>query len=582
MDILTLTETHHFLDQQLLVILGYQHFAVASPCNVDGQVRKHSGGILIYVSELCSIAISVWKVSKDGTRLWLKFTDLGNSKPLFLCITYVPPQNSPYINKALYDRIAQEIAKAESTPCSVILARDFNARTCEEADSVDCTSLCNALQIPELQDTRPPPQLRQNRGLAAPSGWYKELLGLCGAIGYRILNGRIAGYLTREYTCLANHGHSIVDYMIASPEMFEVAQHLEVLTDLAYCGSKQSEFDHLPLALRFVMQFSTFASTFDNNTPSPMIRFKYTPAFADEYCTQLQHSLSIDTDVLHLQDMPATNLAEFLHNHICNVANNVFGQKQPPSAHRHCHKPWFDTECRVEKRHVMTFLKDNPESEFARTLQRNLKQLFKRKKRSYEKLRGMRLCKMAKADPAGFWRRYRAQKEAAHDIGTEALRQDFAALLGSPSSTPDPVVPAPASDVDGCTLSQDIQLCEIVDAIKKLKRGKAAGLDGVKAEFVIDGCDALLRILQTLFNKLLSEGFCSSLAVGVIHALFKSGDASSVDNYRRITVDPVIAKLFAMVLKSRFSSWAQRKGIRAHGQARFRQDYRTTDNLFVL
>jgi len=136
--------------------------------------------------------------------------------------------------------------------------------------------------------------------------------------------------------------------------------------------------------------------------------------------------------------------------------------------------------------------------------------------------------------------------------------------------------------VDGCTLSQDIQLCEIADAIKRLKRGKAAGLDGMKAEFVIDGCDALLRILQTLFNKLLSKGFCSSLAVGVIHALFKSGDASSVDNYRGITVGPVIAKLFAMVLESRLSSWAERKGIRARGQTGFRQYYRTTDNLFVL
>jgi hypothetical protein len=136
--------------------------------------------------------------------------------------------------------------------------------------------------------------------------------------------------------------------------------------------------------------------------------------------------------------------------------------------------------------------------------------------------------------------------------------------------------------VDGCILSQDIQLCEIADAINKLKWGKTTGLDGVKVEFMIDGCDALLRILQTLFNKLLSEGFCSFLAVGVIHALFKSGDASSVDNYRGITVGPMIAKLFAMVLESRLSSWAECKGIRARGQAGFRQDYRTTDNLFVL
>jgi hypothetical protein len=144
-DILALTKTHHFLNQQLPVILGYQHFAVARPYKVGGQVRKHSGGILIYVFELCISAVSVWKATEDGTKLWLKFTDLGNSRPLFLCITYVPPQNSPYADKALYDRIAQEIAEAKSTPGSIILAGDFNARTCEEADWVDCTSLCNAL-----------------------------------------------------------------------------------------------------------------------------------------------------------------------------------------------------------------------------------------------------------------------------------------------------------------------------------------------------------------------------------------------------------------------------------------------------
>jgi hypothetical protein len=161
---------------------------MARPCKVSGQVRKHNGGVLIYVYELCSNAVFVWKVAKDGTKLWLKFTDLGNSKPLFLCITYVPPQNSPYGDKALYDCIVQEITEAKSTPCSVILAGDFNVRTCEESDLVNCTLLCNALQIPELQDTCPPLQLWQNRDVAAPSGWYKELLGLCSATSYRILN----------------------------------------------------------------------------------------------------------------------------------------------------------------------------------------------------------------------------------------------------------------------------------------------------------------------------------------------------------------------------------------------------------
>jgi hypothetical protein len=125
-------------------------------------------------------------------------------------------------------------------------------------------------------------------------------------------------------------------------------------------------------------------------------------------------------------------------------------------------------------------------------------------------------------------------KETSHGIRREALQQGFAALLGPPIP-PDPVVPIPKCD-EPCSLSQDISTFEVVEAINRLTWGKAAGLDGVKAEFVIDGCDALLVILQTMFNKLFSEGFCGSLAVGVIHALFKSGDASSVDNYRGITL----------------------------------------------
>ncbi len=193
---------------------------------------------------------------------------------------------------------------------------------------------------------------------------------------------------------------------------------------------------------------------------------------------------------------------------------------------------------------------------------------------------GMQMCKLAKANPTRFWRKYRMRKEASHGIGREALRQGFAALLGPPIP-PDPVVPIPECD-EPCSLSQDINTSEVVEAINRLKRGKATGLDGVKAEFVIDGCDALLTILQTLFNKLFNEGLCGSLAVGVIHALFKSGDASSIDNYRSITVGPAIAKKFAMVLESRLSCWAEERGTRARGQAGFRKDFRTIDNLFIL
>jgi hypothetical protein len=86
----------------------------------------------------------------------------------------------------------------------------------------------------------------------------------------------------------------------------------------------------------------------------------------------------------------------------------------------------------------------------------------------------------------------------------------------------------------------------------------------------------------TTFNCFLEEGFPKALSTGVVHALFKGGDASKFDNYKGITVGPILAKLFAMILEKRLSEWVEQHGLRAKDQARFCKDYRITDQLFIL
>ena len=61
-----------------------------------------------------------------------------------------------------------------------------------------------------------------------------------------------------------------------------------------------------------------------------------------------------------------------------------------------------------------------------------------------------------------------------------------------------------------------------------------------------------------------------------------SGDKSDMSNYRGIIVGSVIAKLFAMILEQRIASWAKEHAVKAKGQAGFRKDFRTTDNIFIL
>ncbi len=64
--------------------------------------------------------------------------------------------------------------------------------------------------------------------------------------------------------------------------------------------------------------------------------------------------------------------------------------------------------------------------------------------------------------------------------------------------------------------------------------------------------------------------------------LFKGGDGFEFNNYRGITVGPILAKLFVMILDKRLNEWAKQHGLRAKGQAGFHKDYRTIDQLFIL
>jgi hypothetical protein len=118
--------------------------------------------------------------------------------------------------------------------------------------------------------------------------------------------------------------------------------------------------------------------------------------------------------------------------------------------------------------------------------------------------------------------------------------------------------------------------------LKKLQKNKAAGLDGMKVEFILDAGELLHMSLLTTFNCFLAEGFLEALSIGVVHALFKKGDALEFDNYRGIIVGPILAKLFAMILDKRLNEWVEQHGLRAKGQTRFRKDYRIIDQLFML
>jgi hypothetical protein len=153
-DVVALTETHHFLGDTFPVLPGFYCFDFARLVTPEGVDRKHSGGIAVLIRETWANSTVVWKTARDGTRIWLR---LGNvfQRPLFLCIVYFAPQGSPYADNSLFEHICQEVGKAMSLG-GVLLAGDFNARTGTNTDFIDCGQLADVLLVPHaIHDTRP-------------------------------------------------------------------------------------------------------------------------------------------------------------------------------------------------------------------------------------------------------------------------------------------------------------------------------------------------------------------------------------------------------------------------------------------
>ncbi len=169
---------------------------------------------------------------------------------MFLAVVYVPPKGSPYVDEGLFDNIVAEVDMIQDLGGNILLIGDFNARTSAVDDYVDCRYFVEHMPdtLPLGNDFSEVLLERHNSDKGGLKGWHNEFLNLCRSLGLLIFNGKIAGDESRECTCFTNGGSSLVDYMVASPTLFDYATSLVVHKCPLFCG-KGCESDHRPLSL---------------------------------------------------------------------------------------------------------------------------------------------------------------------------------------------------------------------------------------------------------------------------------------------------------------------------------------------
>ena len=217
---------------------------------------RPSGGVTVFVKYNLiegGLVERVFSELEDCVVLLIKGIYLNYDKDIILCFLYLSPEGSPIYTEEtglngidiLDNKLLQIVQKYPDA--SLMLAGDFNARCGEYQDilvndSIDFIFDDNGVYESDEFN------IERNTKDSHTNNFGISLIELCKIYSIHILNGRFPGDSEGEITCVANEGSSIVDYFIASSNLFQHICEFEVCT-----AANQSTF-HLCALLNLMLE----------------------------------------------------------------------------------------------------------------------------------------------------------------------------------------------------------------------------------------------------------------------------------------------------------------------------------------
>lgn len=610
-DVIMLAEVGHYT-YDISGFTKFHHTEVPMAALSQRSTGKGTG-VVVYIRTCYARYTQV--VHTDTRGVWLKVCPSSSDlPPLILACVYLNPSRSTVERKAMFECVEQQLVQTIQMG-RVMVMGDFNAHTgmIPDRQHVD-PDIFEEMRIAGMIQTLHNPPSRVNSDAHSVNAYGHELINLCRQTGVIMCNGRIPGDQHGASTCGRDGSEaSVIDYCLVNDAMYGCIQRFEV-------GPAVEWSDHKPLVTEITLPMQQLQLSHHTNGENVVDQAgmshkqvpKWIPQKREAFGQTLDSGINSDTlqgildglgsgrmDTLHaVQQFEA-----LLHTTACQVfgvvsSSNPNARQQP--------NPWFK-HCKTEWRLLQQAIARG-DTHAAREYKRTFNTVKRRWKRRYNKQVFARLEDEWKHNPRKFWRFFKGgrRQEMVHDVHEWGMY--WRTLFGTSEAAQMPAgwdqLVHLLEDITldkrakATPLNNAITMAEVAAALNKLKRGKAAGPDGIRAEFIKDAVvrepdvedtgvpvyrNVLLPVVHALIANVFETGtFPVGWSQAAISAVAKHGDMNDQNNYRGIAVGNIMGKLYSMVLEARLTEWCETHKLRAAGQAGFRKKRRTTDQLFIL
>ena len=564
--------------------------------------KRNSGGIVLFYKESLRKIVKPQKKAKN--MLWIKLDKEGLNieKDLYIGTVYNSPISSSYTKKQNLDFFTDLQTKIASLTNNdyLIIGGDFNARTAKIPDYIDENhNEIEFLNLPNTYCIDNFKKIRNNQDEHTNS-YGAQLIDFCTSTNIKILNGRTLGDFTGKYTYIGYNGLSVVDYALAS-ENFLQTDHIQSFT----VDTITSLSDHRPISLQLQFKFQNLIQPTPITIKRPS-RIKlenietYKHALVEEMSAEKLLPVMIALDETNGTKYEINSITKSVTSLYTNAAQKINKNMILRKKIKHKNKnktPWYNNECITLKRKLNQIAKsldktptNTPLRIHFYTTQKAYKKVLKRKKRQYQEQLTFKMEDLYHKDKNEFWKFLKNMKTNTKDEKLpelDSLIDHFTNLYTNEEATSDLTNTIHHPEVEATDkfeiLNEVITEKEVKENINKLKNKKSPGFDQLSNEMI--KCTNVLgtTLLTKVFNLVLKSGhFPDDWNLGLIRLIHKGNEINDPNNYRGITLNSCLGKLFCKVLSNRLAPKLEEYNVYCKEQAGFRKNQRTTDHIYLL